>query len=216
MSVHLTVDLDFWHYGDTKFADREKAEAFMRRVVGLKLPIHVVIDHDLILPTIKRFDAKYVINIDEHDDVTDMTHQNFSDAVCKPDEGTWANFLEDDVGYEWRYPYLGGYNCDGCGGQGTWCSEDFVKQWTRFKKVEGLGRIPWGKITSVSVTLSPSYVDLIAVAGAVRVLGESGLVYGTKVVTRALKAAVVRDGPIFRPRDLGLGIYDGWSSEQTA
>jgi len=152
MRVYLSIDLDYWKAEHSPKA----ATRFFRRLFGeLDLPIMTAFHHHHLVPHINSVKPDTVINIDFHSDIADK-HDG-----PPLEEGNWANFVDCQGTFIWRYPrdscltHHTGY----CHGRQQNPFETNCTNWARVKKTRGLARIPWSSIVGVGVCLSPEWLD---------------------------------------------------------
>ena len=168
MSVHLSIDLDYWYR--TKI--RPSCYEFIKRVLKLKVPITLYTEHHLILRKVKNNYSK-VINVDYHSDISEP----FKGWPCC---GSWVNFFpgRQNAEFEWRMP-----DWERCVVEGDGLCHDYHMpqprkegssrnpftylhnhKWKKVSRQVGLKNIPWNNIKDVSIVLSiewsyPQYIS---------------------------------------------------------
>ena len=150
-SVHLTIDLDYFEFGEETMLD-----ALMARVQEMNVPKFLIDTHEMVLEL--PVECTTLVNIDQHDDITsrrDSRNLDHPEAM----EGVWVDFVpgKKNKTYiwchreDWRV-----FCCDEEGARGLW---DKGKRggWRCVRHQEGTDNIPWKHVTSVSVCWSPDY-----------------------------------------------------------
>ncbi|HEX9058591.1 MAG TPA: hypothetical protein VF941_00260 [Clostridia bacterium] len=154
--THLTIDLDYWD--NRHFDNCKEGKQYITFIFKRFKDILVVNEHHEILPFVNTQTLDKIINVDFHSDITYEPEKILN-------EGTWANFINNrkDMSFEWHMP-----NKKICLTQ-SWgrCDNDqflrpVSKKLLGYKKVafvEGLQKIDYNQIASVSISLSREWTN---------------------------------------------------------
>jgi hypothetical protein len=169
MSTYLSIDLDFWMY----YKNSKGIIPFFDRVFDLNVPITFVIEHEELVPDIKKVkNLTTLYNVDFHSDIIAQKERG-----RKARDYNWANFIPNSkkADYIWILPYKYCYNEE----EGL-CHADGVNPFNNQKasgwrscKYKKINKIKWKNIERVGVCLSPCFVELKFAAPIVERLGVS-------------------------------------------
>lgn len=149
----LSIDLDYWCNETTS----RKAMRFMRKVLELPVPIHVVASHEDVRFAANRagreHGARVLINVDQHIDNTPL-------CQLSPDEANWVNHIvwKKEGTYVWLAP-IDPMNKEQIG----WCGQTSLdmedpKGWGAIRMDRGTLGLPGKRIVGVGVSVSLTYI----------------------------------------------------------
>jgi len=173
-NAYLSIDLDYWCNHKTT----ESATQFFRRVMGLKVPITFVIEHEELLPDMAKVaKIQTMYNVDYHSDIIAQYDANTE----TPADYNWANYIKgrSKARFLWICPSLKTCFHDSSGiCHGDEIHNPFTShRRSGWRQCEVVGStqlykaIAWRRVARVGVCLSPLYVNLETVAPVIKMLG---------------------------------------------
>jgi hypothetical protein len=151
-STYLSIDLDYW---------KEFPAEFLKKIVSLRVPTAISIEHHKLLPHINQHSqCSRIINVDTHADICGNVPR-YEKVNC----GTWANFVRwpHKLSYIWSYPenicVRGRTNTEGC-----WC--DVMPEENPFFSKHPCPLCGWESVSRrINPTLKKNELDSVAAVG---------------------------------------------------
>jgi hypothetical protein len=163
MKTYLSIDLDYWFY--IGYESYEISGMMMKcfnffvnlSKLNQKCNIDLIINHENILPILKKSVYDILINIDYHDDICG---KDFPKINC----GTWVKFVDKrkEGLYKWYYPKeeckeFGSYGrCDA--EEDLWKYPKKYTDWKQIKMKKGLPNLKNIELSGICIVLSPPWI----------------------------------------------------------
>lgn len=160
VKTYLSVDVDFFNGRSDEILE-EYLKNLLKYSKDNDVPLVAVTNHQQLLGFVNKSEARKLVNIDEHSDLTDNSYHVLE---C----GTWVSFVKWRKEGVYRWIYSGSYPSRGdCNGDYTiFHSERIIDRGASDWKELGVktmeGKIPTfsninGDVVDIGVCLSPSY-----------------------------------------------------------
>lgn len=171
MNAYLSIDLDYWMHHGT----HNHATEFIKKVLSLRVPTVVVIEHEELVPYINKVLRKDIVyNVDYHSDIVSK------DDICRsknPMDCNWANYVRGRTKAEfcWIVPEEECYTYELGTCHGDFENDPFCPQknsgWRKCTWSTDLDLIAWKSIKAAGICISPLYIKTMPISGALKVLG---------------------------------------------